>query len=63
MADMTFNCPRLKCPRSCSRQVGPWARKISATSRALRGTSQRYVGRELSKGLKTLRNVSVATWV
>ncbi len=29
----------------------------------IRGTSLRYVGRELSRGLKTLRKVSVATWV
>ena len=31
---ITFNWSRLTCPRLASRQAGPWARKISATSRA-----------------------------
>ena len=34
MADMTFNCVRLRCPRWAWRQASPCACKTSATSRA-----------------------------
>src|SRR5271157_4553257 len=45
MADMTFNWPRLKCPRSASRHAGPWARKISATSRCATSAGLRRLSR------------------
>ena len=64
MADMTFSWPRLKWPRYCCRQVGPWARKISATSRAGRSTRGYGVGAGPgSSGPITWRRISVATWV
>jgi hypothetical protein len=64
MADMTFNWPRLKCPRSRCRHVGPWARKISATSRAGRCTRDYGAGvGPGSNGPITWRRISVATWV
>src|SRR5271168_2199851 len=36
IADITLSWPRLRCPAWARRQAGPWARKISATSRAAR---------------------------
>src|SRR5688572_29409236 len=38
IADITFNWPRLRWPAWARRQAGPWARKMSATSRAGRAT-------------------------
>src|ERR1700737_3048289 len=32
IADMTRNCPRLRCPALSLRHASPWRRKISATS-------------------------------
>src|SRR5210317_2151523 len=34
IADMTLSWPRLRCPACAQRHAGPWARKISATSRS-----------------------------
>ena len=48
----------------CCRHVGPWARKISATSRAGRSTRGYGVGAGPgSSGPITWRRISVATWV
>ena len=48
----------------CCRHVGPWARKMSATSRAGRPTRGYGVGAGPgSSGLITSRRSSVATWV
>src|SRR5688500_7408403 len=38
IADITFSWPRLRWPAWARRQAGPWARKMSATSRAGRAT-------------------------
>ena len=42
IADIAFNWPRLTCPALASRQAGPWARKISATSRTRRATAAKH---------------------
>src|SRR5215468_5464616 len=39
IADITFSWPRLRWPAWVRRQAGPWARKMSATSRAGRAKS------------------------
>ena len=39
MADMTFSCARLRCPRCSARQAGACWRKMSATSREGRPTA------------------------
>ena len=39
IADITFNWSRLTCPALAERHVGPWSRKISATSSAGRDTA------------------------
>ncbi len=60
MADMTFNWPRLKCPRFISPRRPVGAEDI----RDLQVWHEvPYAGRAGSRGLKTLRKVSVATWV
>src|SRR5215218_10912721 len=38
MADITFSCSRLTWPALALRHAGPWARKISATSKGGRDT-------------------------
>src|SRR5215468_10877406 len=38
IADITLSWPRLRWPALALRQAGPWARKISATSRVGRAT-------------------------
>jgi len=60
-ADMSLSWPRLKWARSEWRHPGPWARKISATSRP--DTNRSNAGCADSRGLSALRKVSVATRV
>src|SRR5712691_9301857 len=45
IADITFSWPRLRWPAWARRQAGPWARKMSATSRAGRATRAAGSGR------------------
>ena len=48
IADITFSWPRLTWPALALRHAGPWARKISATSRAGRDTrAARQAGGDL----------------
>src|SRR5579862_8037083 len=47
IADITFNWPRLTCPALASRHAGPWARKMSATSKRGRVMRRRSGGRRL----------------
>jgi hypothetical protein len=59
---MTFFAPAAEVPPLVLAPSRPVGAEDVRDSRALRGTSRCYVGRELSKGLKTLRKVSLATW-
>src|SRR5580693_2459805 len=45
IADMTFSWPRLTWPALALRHAGPWARKMSATSRQGRAMRLLSVGR------------------
>src|SRR5712691_11433598 len=45
IAHITFSWPRLRWPAWARRQAGPWARKMSATSRAGRATRAASRGR------------------
>src|SRR5450755_4807979 len=45
IADITFSCSRLTWPALALRHVGPWSRKISATSKAGRDISALSVSR------------------
>ena len=65
MADMTLSWPRLKCPARAWRQAGPWARKMSATSKLSRGMTppgQAGGSFRCSSGLLTACRVVLATW-
>ncbi len=53
IAAIAFNWPRLTWPALALRQAGPWARKISATSKTGRATrSRRYAGGSFLPGIK-----------
>ena len=54
--------PETQVALLCLPQACPWARKMSATSRAARPIGRSYAGTVCSSGLITSRSSSVATW-
>ena len=62
IADITFSCSRLTWPALAERHAGPWPRKISATSKAGRGTrAARQLGGLISLSLSAMRSSGLMT--